>query len=187
VRPALFVVISSLLSCATSSPTPAPTTTHAEEPSVAAAFEPEPTAAPPVQVKAPPPLPDVRAPFREASEAAQRALASKDLDGARQEATRATKLAGTLGATERVKAAELTFKVALAAGAAGEAREAARDWLGACGGEGVEVCRTQALNALVSTARLEPAATKELRDEVAELQKAESCFKTSERANKPER
>jgi hypothetical protein len=157
---------------------------------VASAFE-EPTPVAPVApastAKPPPPLPDVRAPFREALEAGQRAVAAKDLDAARTHLSKAEKEAAVLGVAERVKAAELGFKVALAAGLAPDAQRAARDWLSTCGGDGAEACRAQALSALVSTAQLDPAATKALRDEVADLQKADACFKASERAKKPER
>lgn len=185
--PALLTL--TVFGCATSNPAPvANTTPKPEESEVAAAFDPEPTqAAPTVTAKPPPPLPDVRAPFREACESSQKALSSNDLENAKAESLRAMKVATSLGVYERIKAAELSFKVALATNAAPDAQKAARDWLVTCGGDGVEVCRTQALNALVSTARLDPSATKALRDEVSDVQKADACFKASERAKKPER
>lgn len=175
--------------CATTKPPPpVAAATAPEENTLANAFEPEQTAvAPAVIAKPPPPLADIRAPFKDAVEASTRALSAKDVDAARAEAVRAMKEANSLGVTERVKAAELTFKVAVSAGAAEDAQRAARAWHSTCAGDGLDTCRAAALNALVSTSRLDPATTRALRDEVADVQKAEACFKASERAKKPER
>ncbi|MDP3232809.1 MAG: hypothetical protein Q8N26_08535 [Myxococcales bacterium] len=175
--------------CATPNPSPRVTAAAVpEENALANAFEPEQTAVTPaVTAKPPPPLPDVRAPFNSAVDASSRALNAKDVDAARTEAVRAMKEATTLGVLERVKAAELSFKVAMAAAATEDAQRAARAWHSTCAGDGLDACRASALNALVSTSHLDPSTTKALRDEVAEVQKAEACFKASERAKKPER
>lgn len=175
--------------CATSKPPPPVTAAAApEENTLASAFEPEQTAvAPTVTAKPLPPLADVRAPFKDAVDASARALSAKDVDAARTEAARAMKEATTLGVPERVKAAELSFKVAIGSGAAEDAQRAARTWRSTCAGDGLDACRAAALNALVSTSRLDPSTTRALRDEVADVQKAEACFKASERARKPER
>jgi hypothetical protein len=135
----------------------------------------------------PPPLPDVRAAFRDASDQASRALAAKDLAAAEKSLGDVEREAQGLGLVERQKAAELAFKVAFASGDAAASQARARAWLGACGGDGVEACRTAALNALVSTSRLDPAATKALRETVTEVQQAERCLKSAERAKKVDR
>lgn len=182
--------MTTLCACATSAPAPvttAPETDPDATADLASAFE-EPTPVPPtVTAKPPPPLPDLRAPFKEALESSQRALSAKDLDTARTEAARAQKEAGPLGVADRLKALEQNFKVALAAGTTDDAQRLAREWLVTCAGDGADACRAQALNALVSTAQLDPATTKALRDEVADVQKAEQCLKASERAKKPEK
>lgn len=186
--PALFVTLS--FGCATSSPAPvvAATPVTPPDPEVASAFEPEPTApAPTVTARPPPPLPDVRAAFRAAFESAQRALQTKSTEGAKAEARRAAEEAATLGFVEQMKAAELAFRAAAMAGPAGEARAAAKQWLETCAGDAVESCRAQALSALLSTARLDAASAREVRDEVSALQKTEACLKTAERTRKPER
>ncbi|MBL8920466.1 MAG: hypothetical protein JNJ54_16500 [Myxococcaceae bacterium] len=185
--PALLTTLT--FACATSSPAPAPVTVKADDSGgdVASAFEEPVPVAPTVTAKPPPPLPDLRAPFREALEAGQRALASRDLDGALTHARRARKESDVLGVAERVKALELSFKVAMASTAGPDAQRVAREWLSSCSGDGADACRAQALNALLSTSQLDPSSASALRDEVAERQKAEACLKTSERAKKPER
>ena len=120
-------------------------------------------------------------------ESGQRALIAKDLEGAKEKAKAAAKEAETLGVVERAKANELSFKVAFANGALELAQAAARTWLAGCGGEGVDGCRTAAFNALLSTVKLDAEGAKALREEVAELQKADACFKASERAKKLDR
>ncbi len=179
-------------SCATTSQpvqTVAPVATETPETSeLAKAFEAEPPAAAPVvTAKPPPPLTDVRAAFRDALEAGQRAAAAKDVETARTSAARATKEAATLGVVERVKAAELSFKAEVSGGSAEAAQQAARTWLSTCGGDTVDACRTAAFNALLSTSKLAPDEAKALREEVMDLQKADACFKASERARKLER
>lgn len=181
-----------LSGCATSSQVTQPvtpvTTENPETSEVAQAFEPEqPVAGPVVTAKPPPPLADVRAGFREALEAAQRALTAKDVEGAKAAAQRATSEAAPLGVVERVKAAEVSFKAELLGGVGEAAQQAARAWLSSCGGDGVDACRASAFNALLSTTKLAPETSKALRDEVSELQKADACFKASERAKKLER
>jgi hypothetical protein len=174
--------------CATSNPPPATVAAAPEDNALANAFEPEQTTvAPAVVAKPPPPLPDIRAPFKDAVDASARALNAKDVDAARTQAIRAMKEANALGVFERVKAAELSFKVAISAGLAEDAQRAARAWHSTCAGDGLDACRAAALNALVSTARLDPSTTRALRDEVADVQRAEACFKASERAKRPER
>lgn len=176
----------------TASPTPpSPAPAAAESPEsteLAKSFDPEPPAAAPVVTATPPPpLPDLRQPFREATEAAQRALSSKDVDAAKAHAKTATSEAANLGIAERVQAAQLTFKVAVASESTEWAKGAAHEWLRTCGGDGVDACRAQALNAILTVAKLDGSLAKELREEVADLQKADACFKASERAKKLDR
>lgn len=177
-----------LSACATSSSAPPVVTRQplvAQDDDVATAFEPE--AAAKVQPTAvpPPPLPDLRAGFRQALEAGHGALAAKALAEAQRAAATATREAKTLGAADRLKAAELTFKVAFAGKDAEAARAAARLWLEACVGDAVDVCRAQALGGLASTGQL--SLDTSVRDEVQAVLKAEACLKKSERARKAER
>ena len=176
--------------CATPSPraaTPSQATTRPAD-ELASAFEPESTAPPTAVVaRPPPPLPDVRAPFRDAIERLTRALASKDLDAARAALGEVEQQAQALGLVERQKAAELAFKVAFAAADGPGAQAQARAWLRTCGGDGVEACRAAALNALVSTGRLDAATAKAVRDDVNQVQQAERCLKAAERAKKVDR
>jgi hypothetical protein len=181
------------LACTTTKPAPmlqgrALEVKESEENSVSSAFEPEAKGVEtPVTAKPPPPLADIRAPFREAVDSASRALNANDIETARAGAQRAMQEASTLGVSERVKAAELSFKVAVSAEVAQEAQRAARAWHSTCAGDGIDACRAAALKALVSTSRLAPSTAQAVRSEVAQLQKAEACLKTSERAKKPER
>ncbi|MDX2014596.1 MAG: hypothetical protein SFW67_30640, partial [Myxococcaceae bacterium] len=177
--------------CATSAPRPSssgPPVASKPADELASAFEPEATAPPAaLEARPPPPLPDLRAPFREATDRLTRALASKDVEAARAALSDVEQQAQALGLVERQKAAELAFKVAFTAADAPGAQEQARAWLRACGGDGVEACRAAALNALVSTSRLDPASAKAVRDDVNHVQQAERCLKAAERAKKLER
>jgi hypothetical protein len=176
-----------MVGCAASTPRAVTSVAPAPKPAdeLASAFEPEatPVAANPV-ARPPPPLPDLRAPFREAADATTRAVAAKDLTAAQQALAQAEAAAKALGVAERQKAAELAFKVAFTSADAPTAQDAARSWLKTCGGDGIDGCRAQALNALLSTSRLDAAAAKAVREEVADLQKAERCVKGAERAKK---
>jgi hypothetical protein len=181
-----------MASCATP-PKPAVVTDATEPPKVevksteselSAAFEPEappPPAQTPTQV---PPQVDIRASFREATDAVVRALAAKDITTAQSELAKVGAEAENLGLVERIKAAELAWKVAFAAPDVASARENAYAWMRTCGGDSVDACRNSAIVALASVARLDATKTKEIRDEVTQLQKTESCLRTSERAKR---
>ncbi|MBE2252929.1 MAG: hypothetical protein IAE78_25575 [Myxococcus sp.] len=174
--------------CATQHAATTPIEATPVEDTVASAFEPEAVVgAPAVTAKPPPPLADLRAPLKEAVEAATRALSNKDLEAAREASARATKAAEALSAMDRVTTAELSFKVALAGGAVDDAQQTARAWRARCAGDGLDACRAAANAALLSTSRLDPSLTRGLKEEVDDVKKAESCLKASERAHKPEK
>ncbi|MCA2981750.1 MAG: hypothetical protein INH41_16185 [Myxococcaceae bacterium] len=184
------LVLSCLLGCATpGARAPSSGQTQAKPADeLASAFEPDSAPPPPrVVARQPPPLPDLRAPFRGAAERTTRALAQRDVEAAQAALTDVEREAQALGFAERTQAAELAFKVAVVAGAPTGAAARARAWLMACAIDAVDTCRAAALNALLSTGRLDPATTRQRQEEVAGLQRAERCVQSAERLERAEK
>jgi len=159
-----------------------PPLSRAPEADLSSAFDeaPPPTATGP-KVTPPPPLPDLRAPLREALEAISQALANHDLAGAEASLSRATQLAGTLGLVERLQVAKAGVMVAVKRGDGAQAASRARSWLHLCGGGALQRCRSEALAALLATTRLRLEKPQAVRAEVKRLQRAEECLKKAER------
>ncbi len=142
------------------------------------AFEPEQEKARPVVVRPVEAAPvDLAAPFKAALAEGQAALKANQLDAARTAAATAMKEA--LDGEARHQAGQLGFKVELAGENPGAAEDAATAWRLACGPEKAEACRSAALAASISAAKLKGADKKQLKH-AKELQEAEACAAKSE-------
>jgi hypothetical protein len=179
------------LACATTGGTTTPETTEAAAPpdagsdELATAFDPQPVKAAAAPVRPPEePKVDRAAAYKSALADAQAALKAKKLDDARAAAQKATSEAATLEGEARFQAHQLATKVELTAANAEGAEAAARAWLFACGPEKLDACRTAALTALASAAKVK-GADKKLAREVNELRDAELCAVKAEKLDKP--
>lgn len=193
----LFVVSSLLVACATTPPRPPPdeqplpseaAVPAPKEDDLAQAWAPveaKPAAEPAAntRVEPTPEPPDRRGAFREAMAEAQRALQTKQLDGAKAAADKACAEAASLGSDERAKAWALAFKVAIAGGEPAPAIDAALSWRRACGPDGADGCRASALRALGQVGKLKGANTASLKALTKSLQDAEACVTQAERAS----
>ncbi|MDP2274889.1 MAG: hypothetical protein Q8K32_29375 [Archangium sp.] len=150
---------------------------------LASAFEPEAEKTRPVLVR-----PVVAAPvdrtlgFKAAISEGQASLKSKQVEAAREAASRAVKEAETLDGEARHQAGQLAFKVELAGGDVAAARDAATAWRLSCGPEKADSCRSAALTGLMTVSKLK-GADKKLLQHVHELQDAEVCAAKTAKPN----
>lgn len=165
--------------------TAAPAATPGED-ELAKAWAPEaepakPAAAPAQRLEQPPPPADRRIAFRDAIDQANAALAGKQLDAAQSAAATAVREAASLGADERAKAGQLSFKAAHAADDVAAAKAAALAWRLACGPDGLDACRNAATSALATVGKMK-GADASIAKLAKELKEADACAATAERA-----
>jgi hypothetical protein len=180
-----------LAGCAATSPPPqavaprAALLPHANEPEegLESAFAPPAPAA-----KAQASLPEVvdrRAVFKEALARANAALGARRLDEAQAQVEALVRDAEELTGEERLRAGELSLKVALARGDAAEARAAALAWHAACGPERLDACRLQAAQGLAQVGKVKGANASQVQALAQALQSADTCAAQSEQAQRP--
>ncbi|MFT3713136.1 MAG: hypothetical protein QM817_36235 [Archangium sp.] len=151
---------------------------------LATAWDKQPEKVPVAPVRPPEePKIDRAAGFKAALADATSALKGKRLEDARAAVQKALTEANALDGEARLSAFTTAQKIEVADANADGAETNARAWLLACGPEKLDACRTAALNALASAAKLK-GADKKLGKHVTELRDAEVCAVKAEKASK---